>query len=379
MSVVGLTFGSGANAIRPSAASAASVATSASTRAVGCDRSYHAKPATRARPSTTSEAASQLTARPPRARRREPRDSRRSDARRRPPAAARSPPRMRAVWVAKYQPPPRTSAVGASATGAPSPSRTVRSAQAAENSASWVATSTAAPAAASARSRSASSSLWPRSMPRVGSSSRTAAGRLALQHDRQREPLALAAGEVARVAVGERAEPGRLERRGRKLLPHALGDQVVAGVLEQQRDPPGAHDAPARRLGEPGREPQQRRLARPVAPHQRHALPRRQRHVHPAQHRGAARDLVPDPLEGERAAPGPSGGAGGRSGRSAAPGAARPRPRTPASPRARSAARASLTATGGGVEAGEAEEAGARRLERVRAPARGSRAGRRRS
>ena len=45
MSVVGLTFGSGANAIRPSAASAASVATSASTREVGCVRSYHAKPA----------------------------------------------------------------------------------------------------------------------------------------------------------------------------------------------------------------------------------------------------------------------------------------------------------------------------------------------
>src|SRR3954453_7515736 len=46
MSVVGLTFGSGANAIRPSAASAASVATSASTRLDGCVRSYHAKPAT---------------------------------------------------------------------------------------------------------------------------------------------------------------------------------------------------------------------------------------------------------------------------------------------------------------------------------------------
>ena len=33
-------------------------------------------------------------------------------------------------------------------------------------------------------------------------------GRLALQHDREREPLALAAGEVARVAVGESVEPG---------------------------------------------------------------------------------------------------------------------------------------------------------------------------
>ena len=51
MSVVGLTFGSGANAIRPSAASAASVATSASTRARGCVRSYQAKPA----PSASAE------------------------------------------------------------------------------------------------------------------------------------------------------------------------------------------------------------------------------------------------------------------------------------------------------------------------------------
>ena len=45
MSVVGLTFGIGANASRPSAASAASVATSASTFADGCARSYQAKPA----------------------------------------------------------------------------------------------------------------------------------------------------------------------------------------------------------------------------------------------------------------------------------------------------------------------------------------------
>src|ERR687895_154582 len=63
MSVVGWTLGSGANAIRPSAASAASVATSASTRAVGCERSYQAKPATRARPRTSREAASQRVVR----------------------------------------------------------------------------------------------------------------------------------------------------------------------------------------------------------------------------------------------------------------------------------------------------------------------------
>ena len=61
MSVVGLTFGSGAKAIRPSAASAASVATSAITRAVGWARSYHANPAASAIASSANEASTQLT------------------------------------------------------------------------------------------------------------------------------------------------------------------------------------------------------------------------------------------------------------------------------------------------------------------------------
>ena len=56
MSVVGLTLGSAANAIRPSAASAASVATSASTRVEGWMRSYQAKPATSAAPRMRNEA-----------------------------------------------------------------------------------------------------------------------------------------------------------------------------------------------------------------------------------------------------------------------------------------------------------------------------------
>ena len=44
MSVVGLTFGNAANAIRPSAANAASVPTSATIRASGRTRSYQANP-----------------------------------------------------------------------------------------------------------------------------------------------------------------------------------------------------------------------------------------------------------------------------------------------------------------------------------------------
>jgi len=45
--VVGFTFGNAANASRPTTASPAIAATSASTRALGRERSYHAKPAAR--------------------------------------------------------------------------------------------------------------------------------------------------------------------------------------------------------------------------------------------------------------------------------------------------------------------------------------------
>ena len=47
MSVVGFTFGTAAKAMRPSAANAASVPTSATMRASGRVRSYQAKPASR--------------------------------------------------------------------------------------------------------------------------------------------------------------------------------------------------------------------------------------------------------------------------------------------------------------------------------------------
>ena len=45
-------------------------------------------------------------------------------------------------------------------------------------------------------------------------------GRLAaVEHDRERQPLALAAGEVARMAVGERGEADALERVGEASSP----------------------------------------------------------------------------------------------------------------------------------------------------------------
>ena len=58
-----------------------------------------------------------------------------------------------------------------------------------------------------------SASLWARSIPRVGSSSSTAA-RVAGQHHLEREPLALAAGEVARVGLLAALEPGGRHARG---------------------------------------------------------------------------------------------------------------------------------------------------------------------
>ena len=62
MSVVGLTLGSGANAIRPSVASAASEATTATVRDDGRERSYHQNPPASASARITNEASGQLTA-----------------------------------------------------------------------------------------------------------------------------------------------------------------------------------------------------------------------------------------------------------------------------------------------------------------------------
>src|SRR3954468_4484400 len=61
MSVVGLTLGSAAKATRPSAAIAASVATSAITRVLGWVRSYQAKPTTSTAPRISVEAKIQVT------------------------------------------------------------------------------------------------------------------------------------------------------------------------------------------------------------------------------------------------------------------------------------------------------------------------------
>ena len=167
MSVVGLTLGKAAKAIRPAIASAARAATRATTCDGGRERSYQAKPARRTAPRIRKLVSSQLIGPPPR-----------RGAAAAPCSGVTTPgrSRTRATSVAKYQPPERTSAAGPSAITTPSPSRTTRSANSEANSTSWVATTTPAPRPAMAPISSTSSSLRPRSMPRVGSSSATRPG-----------------------------------------------------------------------------------------------------------------------------------------------------------------------------------------------------------
>ena len=166
MSVVGLTLGSAAKAIRPAIASAARAATRATTWEVGRERSYQAKPPSRAAPRIRKLASSQLTPGAPGRERRRPA----------PGVIVPGRSRMRATSVAKYQPPERISAALPSAIATPSPISTTRRAKAAANSTSWVATTTPAPRPARPSISSTRSCLRARSIPRVGSSRATRPG-----------------------------------------------------------------------------------------------------------------------------------------------------------------------------------------------------------
>ena len=123
--------------------------------------------------------------------------------------------------------------------------------------------------------------------PRVGSSSSTtAAGSPASTTSsarRWRSPpersRGLAASRPGQAGVGHARHAG--------VIHGVVVHEVVARVLEQQRHRARALDAPARRLGQPLREAQQRALARTVAAHQRHALARMKLEVDAAQDRRA--------------------------------------------------------------------------------------------
>ena len=354
MSVVGLTFGSGANAIRPSAASAASVATSASIRERRVRALVPGEARRRARPRGRS------ARRAPRSRRRPRSSSARAAGRRPAPASARRrrarPRRGRARSRSRStsrRRAPRRRARRRSAR--PSASRTTRSASAAANSASCVATSTATPRAGElAQAARRASPLAARSMPRVGSSSSSAAGGVvAAEDDRQREPLALAAGEVARVAV---AEAGRA-RRARAPAAAPRRRRARAGgsrrVLQQQRDAPGRLDAcrasaPAGRRGGAAASTCRRRCG----PSARRARPARA----PGRRRAGSRGRRRAPARRRARRRAGSGRlAAARQPRRRARGARRRRRGASAAcagsgsrPCARSVARASLTPLGGG-------------------------------
>ena len=239
--------------------------------------------ARRPRPASSSAPPPPRSRRAPRAARRRPRSG----------VIAPSPPRIRATSVAKYQPPESISSAArrrsARRRRAAPPGRRTRAA----NSTSWVATSTAAPRAGElAEPARRARPCGPRSMPRVGSSRQTMPGALAGaapgHHDRQREPLALAAGEVARVALGRPLEARRGQRRApavaRQLLVDPLADEQVGRALRQQRAAGRASIRAADRLEQARPRRAAGALAGAVAAHQRDPLAGLDREVEPAQH-----------------------------------------------------------------------------------------------
>src|SRR3989441_7311355 len=126
------------------------------------------------------------------------------------------------------------------------------------------------------------------------------------EHRREREPLALAGGEVARVPVlepvqadGGAGAPRPLEVGAeRDLLVDTLAHQVAAGILREVGSAPGALDAALRRLEQAGGELGEGRLPRAVRPNQDHYLAAPQLEIgraHTAGDRGARqlRDDLP--------------------------------------------------------------------------------------
>ena len=221
-------------------------------RAGGRERSYQAKPPTRT--SGEQRRGGDLPAhraclpRPPRPARAQ---------RARPPAPAviaPGAPRMRATSVAKYQPPERISAAAPSAISSPSPSSTTRVGERAPRTRrrGWrpdrgaplgELAEPARPAPPCGRGPCPASARRGRRAPAARRPRRPG------HHDREREPLALAAGEVARVArrppssrpTASSAPPTGLAG---KLVADALAHEQVARALRQQRAAAGGVTVP---------------------------------------------------------------------------------------------------------------------------------------
>ena len=333
MSVVGLTLGSGAKAMRPSAASAASVATSASTRELGWLRSYQAKPAASASAEQQEGGDDPAHADHLHAARAQQRGA--------SSGSSAAPPRMRAVCVAKYQPPASTSAVGASATGRPSPSSTVRGGERRGELRVVRGDDDRGALRGEPRRCAASASLCARSIPRVGSSRHSTAGRspwrTMASASRWRSPPERSRG--CRSARSSR--PAAASASGGQLVADPLVQRVVAGVLEQQRDPAAAlHLARAW-----ARAARRRRAAASTC--RRRCGPSARRARRRATSRSTPRRTAAPPLCSNQTPLSASAGARRRArvGRRATRGVCGAAPRQRA---AGSARRASLTPTGGG-------------------------------
>ena len=119
---------------------------------------------------------------------------------------------------------------------------------------------------------------------------------IAGEHHLEREALALAAGEVARIGRLAAGQAGARHARHAGVVHGVVVHEVVARVLEQQRHGARALDAPAGGLGQPLREPQHGALARAVAAHQHHALTGMKLEVDAAQDGGPVLDFEPEPL-----------------------------------------------------------------------------------
>ena len=289
IAVIGFTSGIAAKASRPSAASAASAATSATIRA----RRLRAlvPPEGELRPSQTiaNDASCQLTSRPPRARR--PLRARRRDrgsAREQLAAACSGSSALRGAAEdarrfgrevpARRRAPRRSGRRRSRARGRAAPRAVANSAA---NSVSWVATSTACPLRGLRGAATAPAPLG-RPVHAAGGLVEGDHGR-GLARRRGRSPARAAGARRRRGRVGcaRRARRGRqlAQRRGGRLIADALVQEVVAGVLQQQRDAAGAARPAARGLEQARGVPQQGGLAGAVAAHQRR----------PSRRRGAAR------------------------------------------------------------------------------------------
>ncbi len=217
-----------------------------------------------------------------------------------PCSGSRAPPapsRMRAVSVAKYQPPQSTSRRRPSAITRPSASRTRPLGElGGELDVVGGHEHRGARRPRRSRSHAARRRLAPRSMPRVGSSSAsTAAGCSPPSTIASARRWRSSARQVARVASAQLGRGRRARARVRSASSlDALVQEVVAGVLQQQRHAPAPLDAPARRREQAGGVAQQRRLAGPVASHQHDTLAGTQRELDAAQDRRAVAQLVPD-------------------------------------------------------------------------------------